>query len=213
MKILITGFKPFGGDQMNPAHEAVHRLKEKYGEIQVVRESLSVVFHKSISELDHLIEVHQPEIVICAGQATGRAQITIERIGINLDDARIADNDGQTPIDEPIRKNGPAAYFSNLPIKAMANAIREAGIPASVSNTAGTYVCNHILYGLMDLIDVKYPHIKGGFIHVPSAPEQVVDKPNIPSMSIESIVIGLEAALLAAVNYKEDIHKSEGVTC
>lgn len=213
MKILITGFRPFGGDKMNPSLASVERLKSHYGQIEVIATSLPVVFHQSISELDLLMEQHQPDIVICTGQATGRAQITVERVGINIDDARIEDNAGNAPIDTPVVIGGPAAYFSNLPIKAMVHAMRESGVPAAVSNTAGTYVCNHILYGVMHLIHTKYPHVRGGFIHVPSAPEQVVDKANIPSMSIEMMVYGLEAALIAAANYTDDLQKSEGVTC
>jgi pyroglutamyl-peptidase len=148
--------------------------------------------------------------VICVGQAGGRYDITIERVAINIDDARIPDNEGNQPIDEPIFADGDAAYFSSLPIKAITNEIKKEGIPASVSNTAGTFVCNHIMYGLLYLIDKKYNNIKGGFIHVPFLPEQVLNRPNTPYMSLEYIAKALTIAVKTAASYKEDIKVTQG---
>lgn len=157
---------------------------------------------------------HEPDAVLCIGQAGGRADLTPERVAINQDDARIPDNEGQQPIDRTIRPDGPPAYFSTLPIKAMVEAIRSAGIPASVSNTAGTFVCNHLMYQALNLAEKQFPKTKAGFLHIPYLPEQVVDKPGLPSMSLETIVKGIEAAITALVAYadKEDIKTVGGAT-
>ena len=210
MKVLITGFTPFGGEEINPAYEAVKNLEDMINGAQIIKKEISTVFHKSIDELDNLIEIVSPDIVICVGQAGGRFDISLERIAINIDDARIADNEGNQLIDEKIYDDGENAYFSSLPIKSMAKKIREAGIPASISNTAGTFVCNHIMYGLLYLIHKRYPNIRGGFIHVPYLPEQVVSKSNTPSMSIDNIKEGLRVAIEAAIEYNEDIKTVEG---
>lgn len=212
MKVLITGFEPFGGDKINPSLEAVNMLEENIAGAEIVKASLPVVFGKSIQVLEELIKKENPEIVICVGQAGGRFEISIERVAINIDDARISDNEGNQPVDESIFKDGEAAYFTKLPIKAMMEEIRGGNIPAAVSNTAGTYVCNHIMYGLLYLIDKKYPKIKGGFIHVPFIPEQVIGKPNTPYMNLEDISRGLFLAIKAAVQYKNDIRVSDGKT-
>ncbi len=213
MKVLVTGFEPFGGETMNPAYEAVMQLKVSLKGHVIIKKCLPVVFHESLRVLDSMIETENPDLIICVGQAGGRTQISIERVGINIDDARIADNRQQSPIDAPINPSGPAAYFSNLPIKAMSQAIGDSGIPASVSNTAGTFVCNHVLYGLMDMIAQKYPLKRGGFIHVPYAPEQVAQTPNLPSMHLSDIVKALEIAILTACTTDTDIERSEGTTC
>lgn len=213
MTILITGFEPFGGETINPALEAVTGLSDTINGHGIIKRTLPVIFHEALAILEKHIDEASPDIVICVGQAGGRAAISIERIGINIDDARIPDNADQAPIDAPINPNGPAAYFSNLPIKAITEAISEAGIPASVSNTAGTYVCNHVLYGLMDLIHQKHPHIKGGFIHVPYLPNQVVKTPNMPSMHLDDIVIALEIAIITASTFETDIIRTAGTIC
>lgn len=191
MKILITGFDPFGGEKINPAYEAVKILPDNINGAKIIKKQIPTVFRKSIEELDKSIIEEQPDIVICIGQAGGRTAITIERVAINIDDARIKDNEDNQPVDETIYKDGENAYFSNLPIKAIVEKIKDDGIPASVSNTAGTFVCNHIMYGLLYLINKKHPNIKGGFIHVPYLPEQVVDKSNVGSMSLDNITSGL----------------------
>ncbi len=212
MKILVTGFDPFGGESVNPAYEAVKRLDDNIAGAEIVKVEIPTVFRKSINKLDEAIERESPDIVICVGQAGGRFDITVERVAINISDASIEDNEGNMPIDEPIFEDGEAAYFSQLPIKAMVQKIREGGIPASVSNTAGTYVCNHIMYGLHYLIDKKYPNIKGGFIHVPFLPEQVIDKRATPSMNLNDIVKALTLAIEAVLENKEDIKVPEGKT-
>lgn len=210
MKVLITGFDPFGGENINPAYEAIKGLEDNISGMKIIKKEIPTVFHKSIEMLEKLIIDENPDLVICVGQAGGRFDISLERVAINIDDARIKDNDGNQPIDERIFEDGENAYFSSLPIKRMAMKIREAGIPANISNTAGTFVCNHIMYGLLYLIDKKYPDIRGGFIHVPYLPEQVVSKGNLPSMGIDTIKDGLKLAIEAAIEYDEDIKTIEG---
>lgn len=210
MKVLITGFDPFGGENVNPAYEAVKALEDCIMGAEIVIKEIPTVFYKSIEVLEEAIINEKPNIVICIGQAGGRFDISLERVAININDARIKDNEGNQPIDTNIFEDGKNAYFSTLPIKSMAMRIREGGIPASVSNTAGTFVCNHIMYGLLYLINNKYPTIKGGFIHVPYLPEQVVSKGNTPSMSIDSIKDGLKLAVEAAIQFDKDIKTVEG---
>ncbi len=212
MKVLITGFDPFGGEKINPAYEAVKGLENSIKGVEIVKKEISTVFRKSVNQLEKAIEEENPDIVICVGQAGGRYDITVERVAVNIDDARIEDNDGNQPIDTPIFEDGESAYFASIPIKAMVQKMKESGIPASVSNSAGTFVCNHIMYGLLYLIDKKYPHIRGGFIHVPYLPEQVIGKGNIASMSTENIIKGLTLSIEAALEYKEDIKTQEGKT-
>ncbi|MEW8973168.1 MAG: pyroglutamyl-peptidase I [Tissierellaceae bacterium] len=199
MKVLITGFDPFGGEKINPAYEAVKGLKDNINGAEIVKREIPTVFKKSILKLEKEIEEEKPDIVICVGQAGGRYDITIERVAINIDDARIKDNEGNEPIDEKIFEDGENAYFASIPIKNMVQGIRDLGVPASISNSAGTFVCNHIMYGLLYLIDKKYPNIRGGFIHVPFLPEQVIDKRNTASMSIEDITKALETAIKIAI--------------
>ncbi|GFR35441.1 pyroglutamyl-peptidase I [Thermobrachium celere] len=213
MKVLITGFEPFGGDVINPSYEAVKMLEENIDGAEIIKAAIPVVFKKSIFELEKLINLHQPDIVICVGQAGGRYDISIERVAINVDDARIPDNEGNKPIDEKIFEDGENAYFSNLPIKAMVEEIRRENIPASISNTAGTYVCNHIMYGLLYIINKKYPHIRGGFIHVPFLPEQVLTRANTPYMNLDMISKALKLAIKAAIKNKDDKKNSEGAIC
>lgn len=213
MKVLVTGFEPFGGESINPALEAVNRLDDEIAGAEVIKAEIPTVFRKSIAQLEELIEEVQPDITICVGQAGGRFEISIERVAINIDDARIEDNEGNQPIDLAIYEDGENAYFANLPIKAMVKEINENNIPASVSNTAGTFVCNHIMYGLLYLIDKKYPEMKGTFIHVPFIPEQTLNKRKQPSMSLEDITKGLKFAVKAAVENKEDIKETGGTIC
>ena len=192
MKLLLTAFDPFGGDKVNPALEAVKLVSEKVGNVEVVKLEVPTVFRKSIATVAAAIAKEKPDAVLCIGQAGGRYDITPERVAINLDDARIKDNEGNQPIDLPIYEDGAPAYFSDLPIKAMVQHIREAGLPASVSNTAGTF---------------------GGFMHVPFIPEQVVGRPApAPSMNLKDIAHGIEAAIAAIGEYEEDIRTAEGQT-
>ncbi|HEL1592252.1 TPA: pyroglutamyl-peptidase I [Streptococcus suis] len=214
MKIIVTGFDPFGGEAINPALETIKSLPKTIAGAEVIIVEVPTVFDKAARVLEEKMAEHEPDAVLCIGQAGGRADLTPERVAINQDDARIPDNEGQQPIDRTIRPDGPAAYFSTLPIKAMVEAIRSAGIPSSVSNTAGTFVCNHLMYQALYLSEKQFPKTKAGFLHIPYLPEQVVDKPGLPSMSLETIVKGIEAAITALVAYadKEDIKTVGGAT-
>ena len=213
MKVLITGFEPFGGENINPAWEAVRRIPDTLGEVHVVKLQIPTVFRKSIEVLEKAVDEEGPDLVICIGQAGGRFDISVERLAINMDDARIPDNENNAPVDEPIYEDGENAYFSSLPIKAIVEAIRENNIPASISNTAGTYVCNHIMYGLLYLIDKKYQNIRGGFIHVPFIPEQIIGRSNVPFMSLEHITKALTIAVETSARTREDLQVSGGSIC
>ncbi|WP_195429978.1 pyroglutamyl-peptidase I [Clostridium sp. D46t1_190503_E9] len=213
MKILITGFDPFGGENINPALEAVKKLPDTILDNEIIKLEIPTVFRKSLETIEENIIKHNPDVVISVGQAGGRFGVTPERVAINIDDARIKDNEGNQPIDISIFEDGEAAYFSNLPIKSMVKEMVDNGIPASVSNTAGTFVCNHVMYGILYLIDKKYPNIRGGFIHVPYIPAQVTTKPNMPSMSIEDISKGLEFSIKAIIENSSDIKAVGGAIC
>ncbi len=211
MKILLTAFDPFGGDVINPALEAVKLVPDQIRDIEVIKLEVPTVFVKSIAKVKEAIEKEQPDAVLCIGQAGGRYDLTPERVAINLDDARIKDNEGNQPIDQPIFEDGAPAYFATLPIKAMVQSIRNAGIPASVSNTAGTFVCNHLMYGVLYTLAHEYPWIRGGFMHVPFVPSQVVSRPNpAPCLGMKDIAVGIEAALTAIAEHEQDIVTAEG---
>ena len=212
MKLLLTAFDPFGGDAINPALEAVKLVSTKVGKFDIVKLEVPTVFRKSIERVAEAIEAEKPDVVLCIGQAGGRFEITPERVAINIDDARIKDNEGNQPIDTKIFEDGESAYFATIPIKAMVKAIRDAGLPASVSNTAGTFVCNHLMYGVLYTLAKKYPGIKGGFTHVPFIPEQVVGRtPVAPYMALEDIKRGLEAGIKAiGENFDHDINENGG---
>ena len=208
-KLLLTAFTPFDGERINPALEAVKLVKDKIGNLEIVKLEVPTVFGKSIETVREAIEREKPDFVLSIGQAGGRAEITPERIAINLDDARIPDNEGNQPIDEPIFPDGENAYFSTLPVKAMVEAIRKEGLPSSLSNSAGTYVCNHLMYGVLYYLD-KRPSMKAGFIHVPYIPEQVKDKKEMPDLPLSDIVRGLEAAIRAVEEHESDLKKAFG---
>ena len=213
MKVLITGFDKFGGESINPSNLCVNSLSDVIDNIEIKKITLPTVFKDSSRVLEENIKSFSPSIVICVGQAGGRSKITPERIAINIDDARIPDNIGNSPIDETIRKDGENAYFSTLPIKAIVDELNKNNIPSAISNTAGTFVCNHIMYESLYLASTKYPHIKAGFIHIPYIEEQVLDKPNMPFMKKEDIIIALELIIKTAVNYfdKEDTKITGGL--
>ena len=199
-KLLLTAFTPFDGEKINPALEAVKLVKDRIGNLLIVKLEVPTVFGKSIDTVREAIEREKPDFVLSIGQAGGRAEITPERVAINLDDARIPDNEGNQPIDETIFPDGENAYFSTLPVKAMVEAIRKEGLPSSLSNSAGTYVCNHLMYGILYYLD-KRPSMKAGFIHVPYIPEQTKNKKEMPALELSEIVRGLEAAITAiAIN-------------
>ena len=212
-KVLVTGFDPLGGESINPATESVKQLPDELLGVQIIKREIPTVFDRSLDVLYTLLDEEQPDAVICVGQAGGRPNITVERVAINQDDARIPDNEGAQPIDRTIFEDGPAAYLSTLPIKAMVRDMKAAFVPAAVSNTAGTFVCNHVMYGVLYLVDKKYPNIRAGFIHVPYIPAQVIDKPEKPSMSTIDISKGLELAIKAAVENQEDIKAVGGAIC
>lgn len=211
MKILIAAFDPFGGEKVNPALEAIKQLPEQIGEHRITKLEIPTVFHESKDVLAEALSQDRYEAVLTIGQAGGRFELTPERVGINIDDARIADNKGNQPIDALIQPQGDPAYFSNMPVKAMTEAIQNAGIPARLSNTAGTFVCNHILYQMGYLQATSYPELLFGFIHVPFIPAQVATKQNVPSMSLDTIVQGLTAAIKAISN-SDDSHVALGET-
>ena len=197
MKILVTGFEPFGGEDINPSWEAVQQLQAPEG-TELVRLRLPVVFREAGEQLVAALAREQPDLVLCIGQAAGREAITPERLGVNLMDASIPDNAGFQPREEPVIPGAPAAYFARLPVAALAEAIRAAGVPARVSNSAGLFVCNALLCRLLHEIETHYPQMRGGFVHVPCLPEQAqrLGKGTVlPSLALPEIVLGLQAAL------------------
>lgn len=214
MKILITGFDPFGKDTINPSIEAVKLLPDKIKHAELFKLEIPTKFYKSAEIVQETIEQVNPDYVLHIGQAGGRTELTPERIAINMDDASIADNAGFQPIDEPIQLEGETAYFSTLPLKAMVQYMKKEDVLASISNTAGTFVCNHIMYQTLHFVQKEYPHIKAGFIHIPFLPEQVTSRPEVASMPLEDIVRGITAALKAIVDFdsKADIKSIGGKT-
>ena len=222
MKILLTAFTPFDGEKINPALEAMKLVKDRLGNLEVVKIEVPTVFRKSIQ--------------VVTEQAGGREGITPERVAINIDDARIPDNEGNQPVDEPIFPDGANAYFSTLPVKAMVEAIRREGLPSSLSNSAGTYVCNHLMYGVLYFLnkndcqvgnghlqykdscllndgEEKRQAVKAGFIHVPYLPEQTKNQKNLPSLPLLDMVRGLEAAICAIVENEVDLKNAYGCEC
>lgn len=211
--VLITGFEPFAGDTQNPSQLIALELAGRtIAGRPVMTAILPCVFGQSVKALQNAIRKHDPELVICLGQAGGRSGLALERVAINIDDAPIPDNAAQRPIDQPIAKNGPAAYWSTLPVKAMTRAIALAGIDASLSQTAGTYVCNHVFYGLMRTLK-RRSGILGGFIHVPFLPEQSQRQGrNAPFMLLPQMVRGIEVAIETALSVEDDIRATGGAT-
>lgn len=211
MKILVTGFDPFGGEEVNPAYEAVKLLPDKIAGSDIIKVEIPTVFSKSTIVTEEAIKEHKPDIVLNVGQAGGRSSITVEKVAINLAEARIPDNEGEQPLDEKLREDGETAYFATIPVKAMVKNIRDHGIPANISYTAGTYVCNSIMYNVLYMTSKKYTNIRAGFIHVPFATEQVADKPEgVPSMSVETIAKAIEYAIEAIIKNEEDHHEPMG---
>ena len=210
MKALVTGFEPFGGDAVNPSFEALRLLPARLGALDVATTALPVVYGAALPALREAIAAAAPDIVLCVGLAGGRAELSLERVAINIDDARIADNDGNQPIDRPVVDGGPAAYFATLPIKAAARALREAGLPAAVSNSAGTFLCNHVFYGLMHEAAVGEGRFRGGFLHLPYLPSQAAEQKGAPSMALEQIVEGIAIILSVAAARVDDLAVSEG---
>ncbi|MEO5733230.1 MAG: pyroglutamyl-peptidase I [Rubrivivax sp.] len=217
MNILLTGFEPFGGESVNPSWQVVQALDGGHiAGTRIVGLQLPCVFGAALDVLHAALAAHQPALVLALGQAGGRADFSIERVAINVDDARIADNGGAQPIDRPVIEGAAAAHFSTLPIKAMVLALRQAGLPASVSQTAGTFVCNHVFYGLMHALRAgaqQWPQTRGGFMHLPLLPEQAARLPLVqPSMPLATMVHGVRVALECAVLHAAgpDLRFSDG---
>ena len=208
--VLVTGFEPFDGAEINPSQEVARNLN---GTViaghTVVGALLPCVFGAAIPELQRLLRGHRPSLVICVGQAGGRAAITPERVAINIDDARIPDNAGAQPVDRPVVRGGPAAYFSTLPVKAIVAALRAAGLPSEVSSTAGTFVCNHVFYGLMHVLRTQ-KGVRGGFIHLPFLREQAQE--GQASLTLEDMVFGVALAVDTALRRKKDLRLVGGQT-
>lgn len=221
MNVLLTGFEPFDKDPLNPSWEVARALDGwqpavKDGACTVRAVQLPCVFGDAIARLEQAVAQWQPTLVICLGLAGGRTEITPERVAINVDDARIPDNAGRQPVDTAVQAGGPAAYFSTLPIKAMVRDMRAAGVPAAVSNTAGTFVCNHIFYALMHRLAAQAGNatgagsVRGGFIHVPTLPEVAALHPGMPSMALATQVQGLQIAIETALAVRSDVREVGG---
>ena len=203
MKVLLTGFEPFGGESVNPAQEAVQMVKDEIKGAQIVKCYVPVVFGKAIETVHEAMVKENPDVVLCIGQAGGRYEITPERVAINCDDARIPDNEGNQPVDQPVFADGAPAYFSTLPIKKMVEYMKAANVPAAVSNTAGTYVCNHLMYGVRYYLEKEFPNAIGGFMHVPFLHEQVMNKKETASLSKDDVVKAIEASIEAIVDSRQ----------
>ena len=213
MKVLVTGFDPFGGEAVNPAFEAVKLLPDEIAGAEIIKLEIPTVFSKCGPAVEAGIQKYEPDVVINVGQAGGRSCVTIEQVAINLAEARIPDNDGEQPSDEPIQKDGAPAYYATIPVKAIVKNVRDHGIPCHISYTAGTYVCNCIMYNVLHMAATKYSNIRAGFIHVPFAAQQAVGKPNgTPFMSLEMIADSLKYAIEAAVKNEKDITGIMGET-
>ncbi|MER7399824.1 pyroglutamyl-peptidase I [Streptomyces sp. NPDC000151] len=211
-RVLLTGFAPFEGERVNPSWQAVQAVAaDPPPGYEIATAELPCVFGAANDALRKAVADADPEVVLCVGQAGGRPDVTVERVAINVDDARIPDNSGAQPVDVPVVEDGPAAYFATLPVKACVAAVREAGLPASVSQTAGTFVCNHVFYGLMHLIATERPAVRGGFVHVPYAPGQVTDQGK-PSLPVTSVAQALRVIMITAAERTEDIKAVGGAT-
>jgi pyroglutamyl-peptidase len=208
--VLLTGFEPFGGAAENPSRRAVLALAaDPPPGIRLATLILPVTYRGAGPALQSALRGHRPDVVIATGLAGGRAEISVERVAINVDDARIADNAGERRIDTPVVADGPAGYFSTLPIKAVAAAIRAAGVPAQISQTAGTFLCNHVFYVACHHAATQAPWLRAGFLHLPWLHEQATEHPGEPSMALASIVAGLRAAIMAC-DATDDLRVAEG---
>ncbi|MDR0807009.1 MAG: pyroglutamyl-peptidase I [Enterobacteriaceae bacterium] len=212
--ILVTGFEPFGGEHINPSWEVVRQLDGMtIGDMTVIARQLPCEFGTSLETLYSMIDELMPQMVIGVGQAGGRAEISLERVAINIDDARIPDNLGYQPIDVPVVADAPAAYFATLPIKALVQNLRNSGIPAAVSQTTGTFVCNHVMYGLLHYLKTHgRDEIRAGFVHIPYLPEQAVNHAGAPSMSIAMMIKAIGQIIALSLTIKKDLVIEGGAT-
>jgi|GEM_PF-11776 len=208
--VLVTGFEPFGGEKVNPSWDICRKLGGEIAGMRVETLRVPCEFRRSIEVVAEAIERHHPLLVILLGQAGGRSRLGVERVAINVDDARTPDNSGAQPVDELIAANGPPAYFASVPIKAMAVAMRAAGAPTEVSNSAGTYVCNHLMYGVLHYLAASGHRARAGFIHVPYSEQQAHEKRDTPSMALATMVLGVRAAIAAAREHRHDFKIPEG---
>jgi pyroglutamyl-peptidase len=211
--VLLTGFLPFGGETVNPSQAIVQALAGSVlGGHRVVGAALPVAFATAPSQLAMLIERERPTVVLSLGQAGGRSELALERVAINLIDARIADNDGAQPIDTAVLADAPDAYFSTLPLKAMRARVQSLGIPCALSLTAGSYVCNQVFFTLAHLMATRFPGLRGGFLHVPWLPQQAAHHCGQPSMALDTMIAGVRAALECAIDTETDLRVRGGTT-
>ncbi len=203
--VLVTGFTPFAGEESNPSWEIVKELPDSIAGYRIEKLNVPTEFGKAIDVASKAIDKFQPKVVLCFGQAGGRSRMSVERVAINVDDARIADNAGKQLIDEPIRRNAPAAYFCTVPVKAMVANMVRAGVPAEVSNSAGTFVCNHLIYGVLHHIATQGYAMRAGFVHVPYMETQILNRADTAAMSLATMINGAKAAIIAAVRNKTDL--------
>ncbi len=210
MKALVTGFEPFGGERINASLEAVRRLPPRIGPLEIVTAELPVSYARAMPALEAAIDRARPDLVLCVGQAGERAALCVERVAVNLQDARIPDNDGAQPADAPIAADGPAACLATLPVRAAVAALHAAELPAQLSMSAGTFVCNHVFYGLMRLAAARKPSFRAGFLHVPCLPEQAA--PGAPAIALEDIARGIQVVLEVSADLKAkgERRKAEG---
>ena len=210
-KVLLTGFDAFGGERTNPSLEIARALHGKrIAGHRIVGAVLPTEFARSLRVLDELIARHRPALVLAVGQAGGRAEVSLERVAINLIDARIADNAGAQPVDKPVLRNAPDAYFSTLPLKAMLQRLRAAGIPATVSHSAGTFVCNQVFFAIAHRLATRAKALRGGFVHVPYLPKQAARNGNAPSMELAVMIAAVRICIETALTVVRDEHYAAG---
>jgi len=205
MKILLTGFDPFGEKDINPSWEVVKTLPDEISGHKIIKKQVPTVFGSSFRVLREYINEYSPDVLLMVGQAGGRSSVSVERVAINIDDAPIEDNEGNQPIDERIAADGDNAYFSNLPVKAMVKRMNDSGIPATLSNSAGTFVCNHLFYSLLHFISKTSLSLRAGFIHVPFFPSQVCGSGDLPSMAADTVLKGICCAIEAVIQFEDDL--------
>jgi len=209
--VLLTGFEPFDADPLNPSQEIARALDgEVIAAHRVVGATLPTEFARALPTLELLIDKHRPKLVLALGLAGGSAGISLERVAINLIDARIADNAGEQPVDVAVVENAPNAYFSTLPIKAMLARLREAQIPAQISHSAGTFVCNQVFFGLAHLLAVRHRRVRGGFVHVPWLPAQTARRGGAPSLALDDMLAAVRICLETALTTPADLHFAAG---
>lgn len=209
-RLLLTGFEPFGGEAINPSWEVARALHgRQVGTAQVVAEQLPCVFAQALPALRQALRRHRPQWVVCLGLAGSRSAISLERVAVNLCDARIADNAGAQPAGSPVVAGGPAAYFTRLPVKALVQRLQAAGLPAELSLSAGSFVCNQVMYGLLHAL-WRQPQVPAGFIHLPPLPEQAGVHPGSRAMALDAQVRGIALVVEALVEGVQEVRVADG---